>query len=60
MNTTLEIADLLSGNMTDENATIHCSKTEFGCCPDWYTPAEGPNNQGCEEFVLGELIEAQA
>ena len=26
---------------------------EFGCCSDWYTPAEGPNQAGCPQFVLG-------
>uniref|UniRef100_A0A914I3N7 Papilin n=1 Tax=Globodera rostochiensis TaxID=31243 RepID=A0A914I3N7_GLORO len=31
----------------------HCSKSEFGCCPDWSTPAEGPNYAGCPKFVLG-------
>lgn len=44
---------LLSVNETDENATKHCSKTDFGCCPDWYTPAEGPDFAGCPSFVLG-------
>lgn len=35
------------------NGTIHCSKTEFKCCPDWYTAADGANNLGCPEFELG-------
>ncbi|CAJ0561770.1 unnamed protein product, partial [Mesorhabditis spiculigera] len=48
------VEDDIFGNSTDGgNATIHCSKTEFGCCPDWSTPAEGKNNEGCPEFVLG-------
>lgn len=37
------------GNMTE----IHCSKTEFGCCQDWYSAAEGPDFAGCPEFELG-------
>ncbi|VDO17995.1 unnamed protein product, partial [Brugia timori] len=40
-----------SGNAT--TTTKHCSKTEFGCCPDWITIASGKNNEGCPEFVLG-------
>ncbi|KAH7730490.1 thrombospondin [Aphelenchoides avenae] len=50
---------LLSLNDTDENATKHCSKTEFGCCPDWYTPAEGPSFAGCPSFVLGACNDTQ-
>ncbi|KAI6189901.1 hypothetical protein M3Y97_00058300 [Aphelenchoides bicaudatus] len=55
INKTSDFAEaLLLGNDTDvENQTIHCSKTEFGCCPDWYTPAEGKDFAGCPEFVLG-------
>ncbi|GMT09209.1 hypothetical protein PFISCL1PPCAC_506 [Pristionchus fissidentatus] len=45
--TGVEEGDLMS------NATLHCSKTEFGCCPDWYTPATGPANGGCDAFVQG-------
>ncbi|CAI4225042.1 unnamed protein product [Auanema sp. JU1783] len=51
--TATEDFDLLGNETIDGNATIHCSKTEFGCCPDWYTPASGKNNEGCESFVLG-------
>uniref|UniRef100_A0A1I7RSD0 Papilin n=1 Tax=Bursaphelenchus xylophilus TaxID=6326 RepID=A0A1I7RSD0_BURXY len=59
-NETLEIADLLLGNETEDgNATKHCSKTEFGCCPDWYTPAEGKDFLGCPEFILGACNETQ-
>ena len=43
------------GNLTG-NETLHCSKSEFGCCPDWYSPAEGEANLGCPMFVLGESI----
>ncbi|KIH45173.1 thrombospondin type 1 domain protein, partial [Ancylostoma duodenale] len=50
--TTTDVDDLF-GNGTDTNATMHCSKSEFGCCPDWFTAAEGPNNAGCPVFVLG-------
>uniref|UniRef100_A0A7I5EDG0 Papilin n=1 Tax=Haemonchus contortus TaxID=6289 RepID=A0A7I5EDG0_HAECO len=49
----------LFGNGTDTNATMHCSKSEFGCCPDWFTPAEGPNNAGCPVFVLGACNETE-
>ncbi|KAK6029072.1 Kunitz/Bovine pancreatic trypsin inhibitor domain protein, partial [Ostertagia ostertagi] len=52
-NATTTDFDGLFGNGTDGNGTMHCSKSEFGCCPDWFTPAEGPNNAGCPEFVLG-------
>uniref|UniRef100_A0A914QFX4 BPTI/Kunitz inhibitor domain-containing protein n=1 Tax=Panagrolaimus davidi TaxID=227884 RepID=A0A914QFX4_9BILA len=58
-NATVDALDLFLSNDTDENATIHCSKTEFGCCPDWYTPAEGPNKEGCPEFILGACNETQ-
>lgn len=40
-------------NGTTDNETKHCTKTEFGCCPDWTTIAQGKNNEGCPEFVLG-------
>ncbi|KJH46710.1 Kunitz/Bovine pancreatic trypsin inhibitor domain protein [Dictyocaulus viviparus] len=56
--TTMEMQDLF-GNETDTNATLHCSKTKFGCCPDWFNPAEGPNNDGCPTFVLGACNETQ-
>uniref|UniRef100_A0A1I7XIJ1 ADAM_spacer1 domain-containing protein n=1 Tax=Heterorhabditis bacteriophora TaxID=37862 RepID=A0A1I7XIJ1_HETBA len=46
----------LFGNETDTNKTIHCSKSEFGCCPDWFTAAEGKNNEGCAEFILVKKI----
>lgn len=51
----------MAGNETEEagNQTIHCSKTEFGCCPDWYTPAERPNYGGCTSFVLGSCNETE-
>ncbi|OZC05173.1 hypothetical protein X798_07848 [Onchocerca flexuosa] len=45
--------DDLFSNTTYDNETKHCSKTEFGCCPDWITTAEGKNNLGCPQFVLG-------
>ncbi|CAB3397113.1 unnamed protein product [Caenorhabditis bovis] len=48
-----EKSELLGNETADGNATIHCSKTEFGCCPDWYTPASGKNNEGCDEYILG-------
>lgn len=48
----LDVEDL-SSNSTSDNETRHCAKTEFGCCPDWITIAEGANNEGCPEFVLG-------
>ncbi|KAI6186600.1 hypothetical protein M3Y98_00150400 [Aphelenchoides besseyi] len=62
-----DIANLLlgdgqGGNETEvggENATVRCSKTEFGCCPDWYTPAEGPKYHGCPDFVLGSCNDTQ-
>lgn len=38
------------------NATKHCSKTEFGCCSDWYTAAEGTDYKGCPTFVLGNFL----
>lgn len=51
-NRTLEDIQLMD-NVTIENVTLHCSKSEFGCCPDWTTRAEGKNNSGCPIFVLG-------
>uniref|UniRef100_A0A915E0B4 Uncharacterized protein n=1 Tax=Ditylenchus dipsaci TaxID=166011 RepID=A0A915E0B4_9BILA len=52
-----EVQELLEavedGNATVSNMTKHCYKTEFKCCPDWYTPAEGINNEGCPQFTLG-------
>uniref|UniRef100_A0A0K0FAQ1 Papilin (inferred by orthology to a D. melanogaster protein) n=1 Tax=Strongyloides venezuelensis TaxID=75913 RepID=A0A0K0FAQ1_STRVS len=42
-----------------ENKTIHCSDTEFGCCPDWYTPATGKNFEGCPQFVLGSCADTE-
>uniref|UniRef100_A0A914S533 BPTI/Kunitz inhibitor domain-containing protein n=1 Tax=Parascaris equorum TaxID=6256 RepID=A0A914S533_PAREQ len=51
-NVTLEAEELLD-NVTAENITVHCSKTEFGCCPDWTSSAEGKDNKGCPVFVQG-------
>ncbi|KAL3087023.1 hypothetical protein niasHS_005262 [Heterodera schachtii] len=66
MNETVQLIKMASADETapeakETNATAeeaapaekHCSKTEFGCCPDWNTPAEGPNYAGCPKFVLG-------
>ncbi|VDL77182.1 unnamed protein product [Nippostrongylus brasiliensis] len=58
-NVTSAEGDDLFGNATDTNATMHCSKSEFGCCPDWFTPAEGPGNAGCPVFVLGACNETE-
>ncbi|EPB74918.1 Kunitz/Bovine pancreatic trypsin inhibitor domain protein [Ancylostoma ceylanicum] len=58
-NATVTDVDDLFGNGTDTNATMHCSKSEFGCCPDWFTAAEGPNNAGCPVFVLGVCNETE-
>ncbi|VDP11473.1 unnamed protein product, partial [Soboliphyme baturini] len=46
---------LAATNETFENVTVevHCSKSKHGCCPDWYTPAEGPENEGCPVYELG-------
>ncbi|KRY54793.1 Papilin, partial [Trichinella britovi] len=45
----------LFGNETLGNETdVHCSKTEFGCCPDWVTPALGPDNLNCTNYELGD------
>nr|CAD2169296.1 unnamed protein product [Meloidogyne enterolobii] len=52
------VGDLLKANVS-ENETINCSKTEFGCCPDWYTPAEGPELAGCPVFTLGTCNETK-
>lgn len=49
----LSNADNLFSDSIYDNETKHCSKTEFGCCPDWTTIAEGKNNEGCPQFVLG-------
>uniref|UniRef100_A0A158R5U1 Papilin n=1 Tax=Syphacia muris TaxID=451379 RepID=A0A158R5U1_9BILA len=46
-------SDEVFDNETDSNATVSCTKTKYGCCPDWVNAAEGPNNEGCVEFVLG-------
>ncbi|KAI1722741.1 ADAMTS-like protein 2 [Ditylenchus destructor] len=57
------VEDILGGE--DENGTMgqnitkHCSKTEFGCCPDWYTPAESTDYAGCPEFTLGACNETK-
>ncbi|KAK6040480.1 hypothetical protein COOONC_22014 [Cooperia oncophora] len=58
-NATTTDLDGLFGNGTDGNATMHCSKSEFGCCPDWVTPAEGKNNAGCPTFTLGSCNETE-
>ena len=50
------IDEEMFGNVTVGNVTKHCSKSEFGCCPDWTTPAEGRDNAGCPEFILGNSI----
>ncbi|KAK6107830.1 Kunitz/Bovine pancreatic trypsin inhibitor domain family protein [Brugia pahangi] len=58
----LDDEDDLFLNGTSGNATTtakHCSKTEFGCCPDWITIASGKNNEGCPEFVLGACNETK-
>jgi hypothetical protein len=47
------VEQLEAMNGTD-NGTLHCSKTKYGCCPDWYTVADDPNGAGCPSFVLGE------
>ncbi|GMR58285.1 hypothetical protein PMAYCL1PPCAC_28480, partial [Pristionchus mayeri] len=47
------LTDVEEGDLMGNETTIHCSKTEFGCCPDWYTPASGAGNEGCETFVQG-------
>lgn len=52
------VVDILDNDYIDNttiigNVTKHCSKTEFKCCPDWYTPAEGKDYKGCPTFVLG-------
>ncbi|MFH4974442.1 hypothetical protein AB6A40_001151 [Gnathostoma spinigerum] len=52
LNETIEIEDLLD-NITARNESEHCSKSEFGCCPDWYTPATGKDNEGCPIFTQG-------
>uniref|UniRef100_A0A915Q5B9 Papilin n=1 Tax=Setaria digitata TaxID=48799 RepID=A0A915Q5B9_9BILA len=49
----LDGGDLLANYTYDNETSKHCSKTEFGCCSDWITPAEGKDNQGCPQFVLG-------
>lgn len=60
--TTDEVVEILSVtediflNSTFYNETKHCSKTKFGCCPDWITAAEGNNNEGCPEFILGNTM----
>lgn len=64
--------ELLNATITG-NETKHCSKTvkiwiilivfvflkEFGCCPDWYTAAEGPGHAGCPLFILGTCNETK-
>uniref|UniRef100_A0A7E4W9T4 Papilin n=1 Tax=Panagrellus redivivus TaxID=6233 RepID=A0A7E4W9T4_PANRE len=60
LNATVDDLDAFLSNETEpENVTIHCSKTEFGCCPDWYTTAEGPAHAGCPEFIQGACNETQ-
>lgn len=51
-NGTIEDAELFE-NITAADATLHCSKSKYGCCPDWVTPAEGKNNEGCPKYILG-------
>ena len=47
-------ADSFSGNnsagITNEITNIvECSKTRFGCCPDGWTEAGGPNGEDCDD-----------
>lgn len=52
----LEIEEVIEVSENDtEPADKHCSRTEFGCCPDWYTAAEGKNFLNCPEIELGWL-----
>lgn len=50
---------MMGMNDTESNVTveIHCSKTEFGCCPDWYTAANGTDFVGCPEFEIGSVLQ---
>ncbi|KAL3985162.1 Kunitz/Bovine pancreatic trypsin inhibitor domain family protein [Acanthocheilonema viteae] len=54
----LDVEDLFF-NGTYDNETKHCTQTEFGCCPDWTAIAEGKNNEGCPQFVLGACNETK-
>ncbi|OTF72246.1 hypothetical protein BLA29_005219, partial [Euroglyphus maynei] len=34
---------------TPANLVKDCSRSKFGCCPDGWNEAQGPNGEGCEE-----------
>ncbi|CDW53015.1 protein mig c; protein mig b; protein mig a [Trichuris trichiura] len=60
-NATLGNETDLAFNISAGNETeIHCSKSEFGCCPDWTTPAEGEDNLGCPLYELGDCADGNA
>lgn len=59
---TIPIAGLSFGNCSDgddpsmcaisttsANLVTDCSRSKFGCCPDGWNEAQGPNGEGCEE-----------
>lgn len=41
--------DLLCISTTPSGLVKDCSKSKFGCCPDGWNEAQGPNGEGCEE-----------
>lgn len=66
LNVTMHEMNMTGGNITDDdfledNSTkeIDCKDTEFGCCPDWYTPANGTNNEDCPIYELGKCHETK-
>nr|XP_027204924.1 papilin-like [Dermatophagoides pteronyssinus] len=40
---------LCSMSTTSANLVRDCSRSKFGCCPDGWNEAQGPNGEGCEE-----------
>lgn len=38
------------GEGCEEGSGSVCEDSDYGCCSDGFTPAEGPNKEGCNEI----------
>lgn len=44
----IELTNFFQAEQRDPGSVrVLCTQTEFGCCPDGISTAEGPRNQGC-------------